>query len=125
MTLLLINLSSRTEFILNIKNSLNLNVIMQGNGESSFMRGFKRTISWVGQKASDGPLYREEYHLTPHNGNLRSRVMLLNGTPLVITKDGDIPKLDPLLVKESSFVSISPYSIKFVVFPNFDAPACA
>ncbi|KAF3437572.1 hypothetical protein FNV43_RR20328 [Rhamnella rubrinervis] len=127
-TLLLINLSNRTEFILNVKNSLNLNVVLHGNTihrQGSFMRGVKRTISWVGTKASDAPLYREEYHLTPHNGYLRSRIMVLNGTPLEISKDGNIPKLDPVLVKENSPVSISPYSIKFVVFPNFDASACA
>lgn len=89
------------------------------------MRGVKRTVAWVGQKASDGPLYREEYHLTPHNGYLQSKIMVLNGVPIEITKDGNIPKLNPVLVKEISSVSVSPHSIKFVVFPNFDAPGCA
>ncbi|XP_048330032.1 heparanase-like protein 1 isoform X2 [Ziziphus jujuba] len=125
-TLLLINLRNQTEFIVNVKNSLNLAV--HGNTireQSSFMHGVKRTIAWVGQKASDGPLYREEYHLTPHNGYLRSKIMVLNGVPLEITEDGNIPKLNPVLVKENSLVSVSPHSIKFVVFPNFDAPGCA
>lgn len=126
-TLLLINLSNQTEFILNVENGLSSLHALRNtiHRQSSVIRGVKRAVSWVGQKTSDGPIYREEYHLTPANGRLRSKTMLLNGTPLELTKDGDIPKLEPAFSNENSAVSITPRTIKFVVLPNFDAPACS
>lgn len=94
------------------------------NSEGSFMRGLKKTVSWVGSKASDGQLHREEYHLTPKEGNLQSQTMVLNGIPLQITEDGNIPNMEPVLVPVNSPLYISPLSISFIVFPNFDAPVC-
>ncbi|XP_062116611.1 heparanase-like protein 1 [Humulus lupulus] len=126
-TLLLINISNQTEFILKIENGLSelVNPKTTIHIQSSFIRGIKRSVSWVGRKTSDEPLYREEYLLTPANGQLRSKTMLLNGTPLGITKDGNIPNLEPTLADVNSPLSIISRSIKFVVLPNFDAPACA
>ena len=126
-TILLINLSNQTKFILNVENGLShmRRVTNSIHRQSSFVRSVKRTVAWVGRKSSDGPLYREEYSLTPENGRLRSKTMLLNGTPLKLTNNGDIPTLEPAFVAENSVVSIAPRSIKFVVLPNFDAPACA
>lgn len=126
-TLLLINLSNQTEFILKVENGLSSLHALRNtiHRQSSIIRGVKRAVSWVGQKTSDGPFYREDYHLTPANGRLRSKTMLLNGTPLELTKDGDIPKLEPTFRNENSAVSITPRTIKFVVLPNFDAPACS
>ncbi|PON68897.1 Glycoside hydrolase [Parasponia andersonii] len=126
-TILLINLSNQTEFILKAENNLSdLHITRTTNHrQSSFTRGIMRAVSWVGRKSSDDPLYREEYHLTPANGYLRSKTMILNGTPLGITNDGNIPKLEPALIDENSPISIVHRSIKFVVLPNFDAPACA
>ncbi|EXC11030.1 Heparanase-like protein 1 [Morus notabilis] len=125
-TLLLINLSNQTEFILNVENGLGrLHAIRTTNHrQSSIVRGVKRAVSWVGQKTSDRPLHREEYHLTPANGRLRSKTMLLNGTPLELTKDGNIPKLEPAFTDVNSPISITLRSIKFIALPNFDAPAC-
>nr|KYP36192.1 Heparanase-like protein 2 [Cajanus cajan] len=40
---------------------------------------------------------REEYHLTPKDGNIRSDVVLLNGTPLQLTESLDIPETKPQL----------------------------
>ncbi|XP_062027750.1 heparanase-like protein 1 [Rosa rugosa] len=126
-TLLLINLSNQTDFTVDVKNVLEFDTAARSRNTdkgNNFSHGLKRTLSWVGLKASDGPLHRKEYHLTPKGGNLRSKIMVLNGVPLEITKDGNIPELEPVLVPTNSPLSITPLSIKFVVLPHFEAPAC-
>lgn len=126
-TLLLINLSNQTDFIISVQNSMDMRLTVEENmsGENSFMRGLKRSVSWVGSRASDEPMYREEYHLTAKDGNLRSRTMVLNGIPLELTEDENIPNLEPVRLDVNSPLYINPLSISFIVFPNFDAPACA
>ena len=110
-----------------VRNDLNV-ILAEGEGihkENSFIHGLKRTFSWVGKKASDESEKREEYHLTGKDDNHLSRTVLLNGTPLELTEDGDIPPLDPVHVPTNSPVDVSSLSIAFVVFPNFEAQACA
>nr|ABK93116.1 unknown [Populus trichocarpa] len=51
--------------------------------------------------------------------------MVLNGIPLELTEDENIPSLDPVRLDVNSPLYINPLSISFIVFPNFDAPACA
>ena len=68
---------------------------------------------------------REEYHLTPKGGNIQSDVLLLNRTPLELTKSLDIPELKPKLVDPSSPIKAGPDSIVFVHLKSFKAPACA
>ncbi|KAJ8752719.1 hypothetical protein K2173_007029 [Erythroxylum novogranatense] len=121
--LLLINLSNQTNYIISIQNDWNL--LVRKNFETPFMRGLKRSVSWVGSEASDETLTREEYHLTPQEGHLQSQTMVLNGIPLELTEDGNIPQLDPVHVEVKSPIYINSLSISFIVFPNFDAPACA
>ncbi|XP_012438821.1 heparanase-like protein 1 [Gossypium raimondii] len=125
-TLLVINLSNQTNFIMNAQNSINLKLaaIEQNISRDSFTHNLKKTFSWVGTKASDDALLREEYHLTPKDGYLRSQTMVLNGIPLELTRTGDIPSLNPVRVNVKSPITISPLSIAFIVFPNFEAPAC-
>jgi len=67
---------------------------------------------------------REEYHLTPKDGNIQSDVVLLNGTPLKLTQSLDIPVLKPVLVSSSSPIKVDPQSIVFVQLKGFNAPAC-
>ncbi|OVA12143.1 Glycoside hydrolase [Macleaya cordata] len=123
-TLLLINLSNHTDFRITVQNNMNLNVNVGEQRGSSFLHGLKKTVSWVGRKASDETAVREEYHLTPLDGILRSQTMVLNGTPLELTENGDIPTLDPVLVDMKSPVLIAPLSMAFIAFRNFEAPAC-
>ncbi|KAK1292810.1 Heparanase-like protein 1 [Acorus calamus] len=125
-SLLLINLSNSTTFSVTVQNDLNINVLTRGTllRDGSFMHGLKRTVMWVGRKSSDGMEPREEYHLTPKDGDLHSQTMLLNGNPLELTEAGDIPPLNPVLVSVSSPVSVASLSIAFVVFPSFEARAC-
>ncbi|GER38612.1 heparanase 1-like protein, partial [Striga asiatica] len=118
---LLINLSNQTTYNVEVQSDeQNQNRAKKRN---SITDRLKKSVSWVGNKASDEKLYREEYHLTPENGNLTSQVMLLNGHPLKLTKNGGIPSLVPSLVKMGSILTISPLSIKFVVYRNFWSPA--
>lgn len=124
--LLLINLSRNMGSMVSVRNDLNVG-LSQGQGitrDSPFLHGIKRTVSWVGSKASDGLEKREEYHLTAQDGNPLARTMLLNGVPLELTEDGDIPPLYPVQVSVSSPIYVAPLSIAFVVFPDFEADAC-
>lgn len=125
MTLLLINLSNQIHYGVNIESSASItsHVKEKSNHKSTFYH-LKKTISWVGRKSSDVTLSREEYHLTPLDGNLQSRTMLLNGKPLQLTENGNIPSLSPVLVNLKSPILVAPLSIKFIVFPNFSSPVC-
>lgn len=68
---------------------------------------------------------REEYHLTPKDGNIQSDVLLLNGTPLKLTSSLDIPVMKPKLVDPTLPISVAPQSIVFATLRGFQAPACA
>ncbi|KAH6797280.1 glucuronidase 2 [Perilla frutescens var. hirtella] len=118
----LINLSNQTVFNVEVESSYKAQV--QVNKKRSFAHRLKRSVSWIGNKGSDEKLSREEYHLTPRNGDLRSTTVLLNGQALQLTEGGGIPDLVPGHVDANSPLSIAPLSIKFVVYPNFNAPGC-
>ncbi|XP_058081097.1 heparanase-like protein 2 [Magnolia sinica] len=105
-TLMLINLSNSTTFDVSVVNDLNLYPPLETQVE----------VAPTG--------LREEYHLTPMDGDLMSHTMLLNGTPLKLTCSGDIPPLPPKLVDACAPISISPSSILFVTLRDFKAPAC-
>ena len=74
----------------------------------------------VGRYSED----REEYHLTPQDGNIQSDVLLLNGTPLKLTEDLDIPAMNLKLVNAFEPIRVAPDSFVFVTFKGFRAPAC-
>ncbi|XP_057767951.1 heparanase-like protein 3 isoform X1 [Salvia miltiorrhiza] len=67
---------------------------------------------------------REEYHLTPMGGNIRSRTVMLNGKALSVDSSGTIPSLQPVRVNSSELITVAPYSIVFVGMPNVSIPAC-
>ncbi|KAI3709387.1 hypothetical protein L2E82_39149 [Cichorium intybus] len=67
---------------------------------------------------------REEYHLTPKDGNLHSKVMMLNGKELIVNASGEIPSLNPLFMNYLEPVTVAPYSIVFVHLPHFTLYAC-
>ncbi|XP_022966521.1 heparanase-like protein 1 [Cucurbita maxima] len=108
-TLLFINLSNATDFIIDLENNINLS-----SGKRNASKGQRVKI--------DSP--REEYHLTPKDGLVRSSTVLLNGNPLETTKEGDIPNLIPVYRQSNSSIHIAGWSIAFIVVPHFVAPAC-
>ncbi|KAL8122291.1 hypothetical protein AgCh_018876 [Apium graveolens] len=101
-TVLLINMSNSTTFIVNIKNDLNLY-----------------------PSILDGLPPREEYHLTPQGGDIQSEVVLLNDTPLKLTKSLDIPNLNPAFASPLDPIKVAPDSFVFAVLRGFGAPACS
>ncbi|KAJ4830812.1 hypothetical protein Tsubulata_045616 [Turnera subulata] len=60
---------------------------------------------------------REEYHLTPKDGDLHSQIVLLNGNALTVNSAGEIPPLEPLFVNSSKPITVAPYSIVFAKLP--------
>ncbi|KAI3446844.1 hypothetical protein Pfo_003509 [Paulownia fortunei] len=68
---------------------------------------------------------REEYHLTPMDGNIQSQTVLLNGKALTVDSSGLIPALEPVTVNSSEPISVAPYSIVFVRMPHVAIPACS
>ncbi|CAL0327828.1 unnamed protein product [Lupinus luteus] len=67
---------------------------------------------------------REEYHLTPHDGNIHSQIMVLNGKNLIINSDGEIPSLQPIYVNSSNPIIVAPFSIVFAHIPDAVVTAC-
>ncbi|CAK9142393.1 unnamed protein product [Ilex paraguariensis] len=106
-TVLLINMSNSTTFQVSVVDDLNLYPELQQTLDSE-----------------DG-VQREEYHLTPKDGNIQSDVLLLNGTPLKLTKSLNIPALNPELVDPTTPITVAPDSIVFATLKGFRAPACA
>ncbi|KAG6498272.1 hypothetical protein ZIOFF_046184 [Zingiber officinale] len=101
-SMLLINLSRYTKFSVRVVD------VLYGDGE--------------GGRRDDGK--REEYHLTAKDGNHLSQTVLLNGAPLEISEEGDVPPLNPVNAAVRSPVEVAPLSIAFVVLPDFEAKAC-
>ncbi|KAJ4883243.1 Heparanase-like protein 1 [Raphanus sativus] len=125
-TLLLINLSNQSDFTVSVSNGVNVALNVESKPKKkSLLDTLKKPFAWIGNKASDGYLNREEYHLTPEKGELRSKTMVLNGKPLKPTETGDIPNLEPVIRGVNSPVSVSSLSMSFVVLPSFDASACS
>lgn len=71
-----------------------------------------------------GDTEREEYHLTPKDGNIQSQTMLLNGNALNLDSSGNIPTLEPVFVNSSQPIIVAPFSIVFVHIPYVVPPAC-
>ncbi|XP_057460765.1 heparanase-like protein 2 [Actinidia eriantha] len=106
-SLLLINMSNSTTFTVSVVDDLN------------FYPEERKSVDAYNQQQ------REEYHLTPKDGNIQSDVLLLNGTPLVLTESRDIPAMNPDLVDASKPITIAPDSIVFATLKWFNVPACA
>ncbi|XP_027368422.1 heparanase-like protein 3 [Abrus precatorius] len=68
---------------------------------------------------------REEYHLTPQDGNIHSQVMVLNGNALSVNSDGEIPSLEPLQVNSSEPIRVASFSIVFAHLPDAAVAACS
>ncbi|KAL3731633.1 hypothetical protein ACJRO7_028506 [Eucalyptus globulus] len=104
-SLILINMSNSTSFNVSVVNDLNIYPAVE--------------------QACGGRQHREEYHLTPKDGNIQSDVLLLNGTPLELTELSDIPEMKPELVDPSLPIAVAADSIVYATLRDFRAPACA
>ncbi|XP_039023932.1 heparanase-like protein 3 [Hibiscus syriacus] len=72
----------------------------------------------------DAEIRREEYRLTPKDGNLQSQTILLNGNVLSVDSSGIIPPLEPLYVNSTKPIMVSPLSLVFIHLPDVILPAC-
>ncbi|XP_057949309.1 heparanase-like protein 2 [Malania oleifera] len=108
-TVILINMSNSTTFDISVTDDVNLYPDRHELTEENSQEAQRR----------------EEYHLTPKDGNIQSDVVLLNGTPLVLTESLGIPTLNPKLVDPSKPITVVPDSIVFATLRNFKAPTCA
>ncbi|KAF2301887.1 hypothetical protein GH714_030201 [Hevea brasiliensis] len=107
--LLLINMSNQTTFSVSVLND-----------NAPYPRNYKlKSYSYGGSEK------REEYHLTPEDGNIQSDVVLLNGTPLKLTSSLEIPEMKPKYVDPSTPITVAPDSFVYVTIKDFKAPACA
>ncbi|KAJ0982038.1 hypothetical protein J5N97_010293 [Dioscorea zingiberensis] len=108
-TMLLINLSNTTGVDIKVASDMNL---------------YPPRLAKYAEMSEMVTGEREEYHLTPMNGDLKSPFMLLNGVPLNITKDGEIPEMYPFIADASAPMHIAPSSIAFIKLKELKAPAC-
>ncbi|KAF2295005.1 hypothetical protein GH714_030111 [Hevea brasiliensis] len=106
---ILINMSNQTTFSVSVLND-----------NAPYPRNYKlKSYSYGGSEK------REEYHLTPEDGNIQSDVVLLNGTPLKLTSSLEIPEMKPKYVDPSTPITVAPDSFVYVTIKDFKAPACA
>ena len=68
---------------------------------------------------------RDVFWLTPPAGNLTSTSVLLNGVPLLLVANTDLPDLQPVEQSPSPSLSLPGISFGFVVFKNTKILACS
>lgn len=107
---------------INLSNSTKFNVTIQK--EDDVISFFERTLFSQSRINNKTLKHRKEYHLTAKDDNYLSQTMLLNGMPLEVTEEGELPPLKPLNVPVESPIEVAPLSIAFVVFPNVKVEAC-
>ncbi|TVU09247.1 hypothetical protein EJB05_42701 [Eragrostis curvula] len=118
-TLLLINLSGKTTTQVSVTSEAAAAAHKQG------LKKHTRETRHVHDPAfaEAAGAMRNEYHLTPKDGNLQSQVMLLNGKALATDADGNIPRFEAAKVDAAQPTTVAPYSIVFSHIPHFSAPA--
>ncbi|KAK8624602.1 hypothetical protein V6N13_089494 [Hibiscus sabdariffa] len=122
-TLLLINFSANT--------TVRVQVATEGsasNGSLSLQQGrgvprlnFARMSTKSKMK---GESVREEYHLTPKDGNLQSQSVVLNGKRVALNSSGGIPHMEPVSKSMFQPIIVAPSSIVFSHIPSIILPAC-
>ncbi|KAL0394293.1 UNVERIFIED_CONTAM: Heparanase-like protein 3 [Sesamum latifolium] len=111
-TLLLINLDNSTA----VQVGLSVENIVQQTRKTKFTSIYKHHTKFE--------MMREEYHLTPKDGDLHSQTMLLNGEIIYVNSSGIIPPLEPRRVNPSEPIIVAPFSILFARIPYIQLPAC-
>lgn len=117
-TLLLINIDGKTT----VRVKIDFNGTLHHHKHGHHSHGTRGDLLRQWKQASEA--VREEYHLTPMDGNIQSRTVLLNGKALIVDSVGAIPSLQPARVNSSELITVAPYSIVFVSMPNVSIPAC-
>ncbi|KAJ7547497.1 hypothetical protein O6H91_08G088500 [Diphasiastrum complanatum] len=126
-TVLLLNLSNSTQYIVKISFSdvtlrgVNLNSNSQSSSKAASAGAAGKMDKATNTSANT---QRLEYHLTAPKGNLNSQEVQLNGIILQINADGNLPVLKPATVDASELLIVAPTSIVFLQLPGISLPAC-
>ncbi|TVU02451.1 hypothetical protein EJB05_52039 [Eragrostis curvula] len=123
-TLLLINLSGNTTTQVSVTSEGAAAAHKHGLKKHSRKTRHVHVPGFSGFAEAAGAM-RNEYHLTPKDGNLQSQVMLLNGRALATDADGNIPRFEAVKVDAAQPITVAPYSIVFSHIPHFSVPACS
>ncbi|KAK8558938.1 hypothetical protein V6N12_042227 [Hibiscus sabdariffa] len=122
-TLLLINFSANT--------TVRVQVGTEGsaiNGSLSLQQGRgvpRLNFARMSTKSKmNGKSVREEYHLTPKDGNLQSQSVVLNGKRVALNSSGGIPHMEPVSKSMLQPIIVAPSSIVFSHIPSIILPAC-
>ncbi|AQK84105.1 Heparanase-like protein 3 precursor [Zea mays] len=124
-TLLLINLSGNTTTQVSVSVTTQGAVAAHKHGARKHVGGRKFRHVHVPSFDEAAGGVRDEYHLTPKDGNLRSQIMLLNGRALATDTAGNIPALEAVKMDAAQPIAVAPYSIVFARISHFNAPACS
>ena len=76
----------------------------------------------------DSPLNQStigHYILSPPEGDLQSRGILLNGNLLELKSDGTLPELKPRQTSKSDLLMMKPYEMAFWTFDSLSPAVCA
>ncbi|KAL3675271.1 hypothetical protein R1sor_025219 [Riccia sorocarpa] len=114
LTLLVLNYSNSTTHHLDLR-------LLPPSAGSEPSNTSKKSTS----EASESRDMRLEYHMSALNGTATSRIVLLNGGPLILTPSGELPTLSPREVNSESLISLAPLTYAYVVIPRANATACA
>ncbi|RZS01046.1 hypothetical protein BHM03_00030842 [Ensete ventricosum] len=109
-----------TLLLINLSDSITLEIEINGSTKSYERKIRSRPLA----KDDKDQSKREEFHLTPKDGDIQSTVMLLNGKELGLDGKNSIPALDPEVVNASDPLRVAPRSIAFVKLKDFNADAC-
>ncbi|XVE85775.1 hypothetical protein DITRI_Ditri17bG0118100 [Diplodiscus trichospermus] len=115
-SLVLINLSKDLSYWVNLAHDLNLHL-------HSLRRNLKSAHGVRPNFDFEDYQNREEYHLTPKDGNIQSDVVLSNGTPLKLRDSSDIPNMNLKHVDGFAPISVAARSIVFATIRDFRAPS--
>ncbi|KAL5559754.1 hypothetical protein UlMin_035965 [Ulmus minor] len=121
-TLLLINLEKKTTVQITVSTESDGSKDWNFQQETENPTAKSATTSQGSRRS--GTNIREEYHLTATDRDLQSRTLLLNGKRLGVDSSGAIPPLEPIHKKLLDPITVAPFSIVFVHFPNIKVPAC-
>ena len=89
--------------------------------------GKNSTQIHLGNGTASDTLQREEFFFTAPDGDMQADAVLLNGSPLGVTRDGVLNggrRVRGRMVLADASLVLPPQSYGFVVLTNIGAPAC-
>ncbi|KAK7411680.1 hypothetical protein VNO78_03116 [Psophocarpus tetragonolobus] len=114
-----------TVLLINLDSSTTVEAEVNFNNNARSLRHRKVSSHSMMELPLASETERQEYHLTPQDGDIHSQIMELNGNALSVNSDGEIPSLEPVYVNSSEPIRVAPFSIVFAIIPDADVSACS